>query len=1197
MTETMNDSMTETAQKIEARLLDPLTFPLHSRRLIEASAGTGKTYTITALYLRLLLGDGDPGNAREIALRVDQILVVTFTEAATEELRDRIRSRIQDAWRALKGEVTSDPFLNDLIDRQDDPETAAELLEIAARQMDEAAIFTIHGFCQRMLKHHAFESGSLFETELITDDSVLLRQAVLDIWRGMIYPRNDALGRAIQEVWSSPDSLQAELRPLLGRSELSLVPALATDDLEQRWTTWQQWLKQFRQDWLENSDDLAELIQQSGVNKNSYRKASVPKWLASIGAFASGETDQVPDEAIGKLAQSQLAAKTPAGKVVPEHPLFELCERFCEEQLPLRELLLTRARTDIEQRFQKIKRDARQLSFDDLLIQLDQALNPIPGGEQNSELCRAITGQYPVAMIDEFQDTDALQYRIFTTLYSDTPAHGLFMIGDPKQAIYGFRGADIFTYIQARREVTDHYTLATNWRSSSAMIGAVNQLFEQAGRPFIYDDDIPFIPVQPSSHADRKPFTLHGRQPAALQFWFDGQPFVSKGDYLQQMADACASDIQRKLQAGQSGDALLGDQPLSAGDLAVLVRNRQEASAVRDALALRQIPSVYLSGRDSVFNTQEAFDLKLLLQAVAEPQDERRLRAALATALLNYPARYLDQLANDEQLWEALVAEFTDYQQTWERLGVLPMLRRLMRRRALAESLQQQGQGERRLTDLLHLGEILQKASLEQESSAALMRWYSDQLQRPNGESDEQRIRLESDSRLVTIITIHKSKGLEYPLVYLPFGCSYTKAREPMYHDDNDRLCFDLDAKSADGLEAADKERLAEDLRLLYVALTRSVHACFIGLANLPDGQSRSKSGLHRSALGYLLLDGAQSSERLNESLQAMTEAASVQLMSPPEPERQAGLFDLPEEALEMGVARDFQRVLRRDWRISSYSALVSHGHSDPVLPGLDLEVVDEQSANEPVLEPAHDIFSFPKGAQAGTFLHELFEQIDFTDYAGDVDELLEQRCMLAGYDEVWQSVLKTLLDDVLQTSLNPGASDGAGDIRLGQIGLNDRLVEMEFVMPSHALNADKLNQLLRQHDPLTRRAGQLSFDTLKGMLKGFIDLVFVHQGRYYILDYKSNHLGMKLSDYNQQALEQAMIDHRYDFQYQLYALALHRLLMSRLPDYNFEQHFGGVFYLFLRGMKPEQPGNGVFHCRPEQALVEGLDQLFRGDN
>ncbi|GGK61231.1 exodeoxyribonuclease V subunit beta [Amphritea balenae] len=1176
----------------DVKLLDPLTFPLHGRRLIEASAGTGKTYTITALYLRLLLGQGQ-GQGEMIAegepLRVDQILVVTFTEAATEELRDRIRNRIQEAGQVFRGSATSDPFLQQLKQSQTDPEKAAKLLELAVRQMDEAAIFTIHGFCQRMLKQHAFESGSLFETELITDDGGLKRQALLDIWRELIYPLAPDLSEAIQQIWPTPDMLMNDLRQMLGRSELKLIPALDYSDLEQQWHKSQQWLNSFCQQWQANDVDLAELIQNSGVNKNSYRKASVPKWLAAISAYAAGEIRQVPETELAKLCQSALADKTPANKDTPCHPLFELCDQYFEQKLPLRELLLTRTRHALEQRFAGLKSDLRQLSFDDLLSQLDAALQSRSG----DSLTSAIANQYPVAMIDEFQDTDLLQYRIFTTLYLDCRDRGLFMIGDPKQAIYGFRGADIFTYIKARRQVTDHYTLATNWRSSGAMVESVNRLFQQSGAPFIYDTDIPFIPVVAGGQADKKPFTLYGKPAQAMQFWFDDQPLISKADYLQIMATACASDIDSKLQAGTAGEALLGDEPLQASDLAVLVRNRQEATAVRTALSDRGIASVYLSGRDSVFSSREAFDLNLLLLAVAEPLDERRLRAALASSLLNYPARYLERLSSDEQLWEQLVAEFSDYRECWLKLGLLPMLRRLIQRRQLAESLQQQFQGERRLTDLLHLGEILQRASLEQESITALLRWFSDQLLQPNGESDEQRVRLESDSGLVTVITIHKSKGLEYPLVYLPFACSYFKTKQPLFHDKDDQFCFSLKLKDEDSLALADRERLAEDLRLLYVAVTRSVHACYIGLASIPDGQSRKKSGLYRSALGYLLLDGLDNNDELPARLDALTANDGISVCQPPQSDQQRDLFDLPEPEVVEYSASLFQRKLKRDWRISSYSALVSHHGSAPPLPGLDLEVLDEQDS-APVIAPVENIFSFPKGAQAGTFLHELFEEIEFTDHRTELTPLLEQKCQLAGYDLRWIPVLEQLLDDALKSSLGTSV---ATDFCLADLAPHQRLVEMEFMLPSKGLSAQSLNKIITEHDPLSAQAGELVFDHLQGMLKGFIDLTFEYQGRYYILDYKSNFLGDEIADYSTDQLALAMIDHRYDLQYQLYTLALHRLLKSRLPDYDYQQHVGGVFYLFLRGMRSDQPGSGVFHCKPELKLVEALDSLFDGES
>ncbi|UTW01796.1 exodeoxyribonuclease V subunit beta [Amphritea atlantica] len=1175
----------------KVKILDPLRFPLSGRRLIEASAGTGKTYTITALYLRLLLGTDEP----ESALRVDQILVVTFTEAATEELRDRIRSRIQDACLVFRGAATSDPFLQQLAERQDDLQRSARLLEYASRQMDEAAIFTIHGFCQRMLRQHAFESGSLFETELITDTGPLLRQALLDCWRELIYPADNELSEAIQQVWQGPDKLQTELKPLLGRPELQLIPRLDTTNLLQQWQESQAWLEVFRQQWLDHLEraeiDLAELIQASGVNKNSYRKTSVPNWLEAIYRYARGESRTLPETEIGKFCQSLLADKTPAGKKVPEHPLFELCEAFFEHRLPLRELLLTYIRERVEQRFHKFKQDYRLLSFDDLLSHLDAALQQ----DRSGLLASAINKQFPVAMIDEFQDTDLLQYRIFSTLYPENADSGLFMIGDPKQAIYGFRGADIFTYIKARREVTDHYTLEINWRSSKQMIASVNRLFSHSEAPFIYNDDIPFLPVKEAGKADKTPFTLYGREPAALQFWYSGEDFVSRQDYLQQMAQGCACDIDGKLRAASEGAALIGEQPLQASDIAILVRNRGEAAAVMEALSDRGIHSVYLSGRDSVFSSREAFDLLLLLQAVAEPQDESRLRAALATSLLNYPASWLDQLSSDEQLWEQLIAEFSDYRDKWLQLGVLPMLRRLMRQRQLAETLQQQPQGERRLTDLLHLGEILQRASMEQEGVSALLRWYGDQLLNPNGESDEQRLRLESDSGLVTVITVHKSKGLEYPLVYLPFACSFKKARDPLFHDHNDRLCFHLDRKDPDSLAQAETERLAEDLRLLYVALTRSVYGCYIGLASIADGQSR-KSGLHRTALGYLLLKGADSDTGLQERLQQLCADKRMTFTRPPDGDQQRGLFDLPEAPLPQCDVRSFKRRLKRDWRISSYSALVSHHSTAPPLPGLDLEVIDEKNApeTEPV-EAVDDIFSFPKGAQAGTFLHELFESIDFTDHRNGLEGLLEQKCQIAGYETRWIPVLHQLLDDVLYTPLT--AKRPVSDHRapcLADIGNRQRLVEMEFMLPAKGLDAGRLNQIISQYDALSQQAGTLEFDTLRGMLKGFIDLVFEYQGRYYILDYKSNHLGNRPELYSGAALDSAMIDHRYDLQYQLYTLALHRLLQSRIPDYQYETHFGGVFYLFLRGMRAGSPDSGVFHCRPPAELIDQLDRLFR---
>jgi len=1180
------------------KALNPLTFPLQGQQLIEASAGTGKTYTITALYLRLLLGFG---NINDRPLGPDQILVVTFTEAATEELRDRIRSRIVDARTAFlqRDENIKDPFLLELKQRSQDISHAVKLLEQAIRQMDEAAIFTIHGFCQRMLKRHAFESGSLFENELTKDDQSLVRSAVLDFWRNTIYPLNQPLTELVlNECWKTPDQLVMELRGLLSMSELQVLPDLSNSDLQCAYDDRIALINAFKQSWLANEDDLVSLIQASGINKRSYTKASLPKWIAQIDQYASSELLEPGKTLLGvmqRFTQTRLNEKTDKGEA-PQHPLFAQLEQYLTDRVPVKEILLGKALSEVEQRLSLAKRQYQLQTFDDLLTDLNRALT----SEQGDALSNAISQQFPVAMIDEFQDTDPLQYGIFSALYSDQINTALVMIGDPKQAIYAFRGADIFTYIQARRAVSETYTLETNWRSTLSMVGAVNKLFEFADSAFIYDQDIPFYPVN-AADKNSKRFTIQTLEPPALTLWRDqGEEALNKGAYLTKFAQSTAAEIDRLL----VGDANIGERSVEGSDIAVLVRDRFEAEEVRRALAVYEHPCVYLSNQDSVFNSIEAVELSLILAAVEAPQNERGLKAALATELLMLGMEQLDLLNHDENLWEEVVTEFTEYREIWLKRGVLPMLSYLMQQRNLAADLLGQMSGERRLTNILHLAELLQQESSQLEGLTGLIRWFNEQVSSPSGGSDEQILRLESERNLVTIVTVHKSKGLEYPIVFLPFACNFRETKTAFYHDDSGHAILDMSAQE-ESLEQAEKERLAEELRLLYVALTRSVYSCYVGVSHLRIGNSKS-SRLSESALGYLLLQSGLELDDALSQLQASTDA--IQVVAPPNIGAQKDLFAVDVDVNVGMNARQFDGQIDRDWRVSSYSALSRHNssHYIPELPGLDLEVVGEAA-----LVPSSDvpegnnIFTFPKGANAGTFLHTVFEEISFYAYhnlphpmAEEVlgkeartlyQRQIEEQLVLAGYDEHWLPVIEALINNVLKADLN-----GNGLI-LGDIADNDCLVEMEFMLSAEHITVSALESLIRRYDPLSAKAAPLSFEPLKGMLKGFIDLLFRKGDRYYVLDYKSNHLGYEASCYNEEALNNAMVEHRYELQYLLYSLAVHRLLKQRIPNYRYEQHFGGVYYLFLRGMD-EGSRLGIFNCRPEQALIEKLDQLFAGE-
>ncbi|EGQ9191201.1 exodeoxyribonuclease V subunit beta [Vibrio parahaemolyticus] len=1187
--------------------LEPMTFPLHGARLIEASAGTGKTFTIAGLYLRLLLGHGSAETRHRVPLTVDQILVVTFTEAATAELRDRIRARIHDARIAFARGQSSDPVIQPLLNEFDDHKQAAEILLQAERQMDEAAVYTIHGFCQRMLTQNAFESGSRFNNEFVTDESHLKAQVVADYWRRNFYPLPFTLAGEIRQLWSSPSALLSDISNYLTGAPLSLsVPAmkgsladLHTENLKK--------IDELKAQWRESQDDFFTLISDSDINKRSYTKKSLPTWLEAVNAWAATETTgyDYPDK-LEKFAQNVLLEKTPKGSA-PQHAVFEAIETFLANPISLKAPLLAHAIEHCRAMLANAKNQKQWLSFDDLLTQLSASIDT----DESELLAARIRTLYPVAMIDEFQDTDPLQYSIFSRIYLNNPECGLFMIGDPKQAIYGFRGADIFTYIKARNQVRAHYTLGTNWRSSADMVQAVNQVFALPDSPFIYDSDIPFLPVKYSPNAEKRIWTMGGQKQPALTYWLqeaDDKP-LPKGEYLTRMAEATASQIQTILTQAQQGQACLVNgekqKAVQAGDIAVLVRTGSEGRMIKQALADKGIASVYLSNRDSVFTSSVAQDLQRLLQAVLTPENDRALRASLASELFALDAASLDALNNDEIVWENAVNEFKEYRKLWVQRGVLPMLRAVISKRHIAERLLEEGassqgeNGERVLTDLMHIGELLQQASNELDSDHGLLRWLAQSISDAEnglGGSDDQIQRLESERNLVQIVTIHKSKGLEYDLVFLPFVFSYREASEAKYYDAaSDRTVLDITGNDA-SMKQADKERLAEDLRLIYVALTRAVYACFIGASPLRNGRStKEPTGVHRSAIGYLIQNGQEGS--INDLHQGLTkqqdELDCVVVADPPSQLEEK--YVAPQEEIHDLSAKELQNPIDRNWRITSYSGLVKQGshhveHDATIeITGFDIDSSEEQDEAD-LLEPERSIFTFPRGARPGTFLHSLFEEIEFTQPATTAENtqiilgLMESEQL----DEEWLPILQQLIDTVLATPL-----DGKS-LLLNQKAPSQRLVEMEFLLPIEVLSAPALNRVIQRHDPLSAKAGDLGFQTVQGMLKGFIDLVFEHQGKYYVLDWKSNHLGDDVTSYHGEALKSAMAEHRYDLQYQIYALALHRFLRSRLANYQYEQHFGGVYYLFLRGMDG-QSDHGIFAAKPTLDFLQEMDRLIDG--
>lgn len=1245
-----------------SNLLQPLTFPLHGSRLIEASAGTGKTWTIAALYVRLVLGHGgDDGYARP--LLPSDILVMTFTRAATRELSNRVRERLIEAAAYFRGEsARADAYLDALLESYPDDAArsqAAHRLMLAAETMDEAAIFTIDAWCQRMLREHAFDSGSLFDEELVSDEAALFEDAAHDYWRQQVYPLDAKLLEPLLECWADVGQLKASVRELAARRDWlergSDSPGEKLGALIGRLQRFQRSrVLELKEGWSGRANRMEQWInaEREAAPKCFHgakmKPESVAKWFDALRNWAQDDHLVHPDlnqtawNRLGPDGLLDACAKGYAPSIPADFDEVPRLRAALEELEPLKHALYRHAALAIARRMEELKRNARQFGFADMLDRLQQALQ----GDNGGALRQRIIDQYPVALVDEFQDTAPNQYRIFDLLYrvdANDRALGLFLIGDPKQSIYGFRGADIHSYLAARRATEGrHYMLGTNFRSTASLVAAVNQVFLHAeggnGRDghargaFRFRAEgvnpLPFDAVDANGRKER--LVGAGGPLAALVVSCTEADGIKKDDYRAFFAHHCAEHIAGLLNDERAGFAG-GDggfKRLQPADIAVLVRDRKEASAIRHALARRRIASVYLSDKDSVIDSEEAADVLRWLTAMANPLDGGLARAAFATRTAGLPLAELARLSADELAWEQRVEQLKTLHLVWQRQGVLAMLRRFIHELGLPSALLAQPGGERRLTNLLHLAELLQTASRQLDGEQALIRWLAEQIEAGGDSGDERVLRLESDAELVKVVTVHKSKGLEYPLVYLPFAVTARKAdkRNRSFLEFTDGTgTRHVDMALSDGaLEAVEEARLAEDLRLLYVALTRPRHFLWLGVAALAARREGTNT-LHESALGYLLTGGealpASGLALRWEQVKGGCDAIAIDRLEAPD---SVTLLQREDLQAPLVAARRYDGDFERDWSVGSFTSLtrrnpqdMSHlfasdlaadnvafagwdertaapagmAAGDARVPrtALQAKLLEQQALADAMQRIADEPWHrFPRGSVPGNFLHEQLEWMAHEGFATVDDPQFDTRLLRRIERAGWANRQDDALAWLRAVATTPLPALGAP-----LSALHGALPELEFWFPSERLSSGALDRLCRRHvlPGLPRPA--LPERRLHGMLKGFMDLVFEHEGRYWVLDYKSNALGGNDSAYHAKALAAGMAEHRYDIQGALYMLALHRLLRSRLGEaYDPAEQLGGAMFFFLRGIGHAQT-RGCCVLAPEPGLLDGLDALF----
>ena len=1251
--------------------LNALSYPLYGSSLIEASAGTGKTYTIAALYVRLILGHGGQ-SAFVQPLAPPQILVMTFTKAATQELIDRIQKRLADIAQALRQNTNADgdPLVQGLLQSyssQEEKNNAAWRLFEASNQMDEACVLTIDAWCQRVLKEYAILTGQPFDEELSVQEQEIQTHATEDFWRRHVYPLSQDNAKALKLTWTKgfeslvllmkkhfeAYSLQVNVRQeqegdeplaseelghLIDRWRLKAVALHRelSQDLAADLRLMQSWLEHeqihFATDWdgrRFNGEKLSETLK------------DLLSWCESKDSMGVVSLDH---KQCLKLTKGGLLKMLRTGvvKEVPEY--FERFSQSCELLFslePLSKILEPFVVEQIQAQVDLIKRQRRVFGFADLLSRLFQGLK----NEHAKELKEKIRQQFPAILIDEFQDTSPIQYAIFNEIY-DIKRNDLStcvcLIGDPKQSIYAFRGADVNIYIKAKEATRGrHFVLSKNYRSTQSVVDVVNAFFERAEASsqgaFLYGSkDVSPLPyVSVVANGVKQEFVTKGESRSVLKWACDLTP--KAGSQLrEEFSQHCAQQVLEWLQSeGVGFSSTLGvqehDEPfvaLKPSDIAILVRTGTEARAVRRALSQRGIASVFMSDRDSVFQSQQARDLLHWLKAVHRCMDARLLRAALASPMFGLSQVELKTLLTQDEVFDGYSALVKRLHDTWNNKGVFAMLRETLFALSLPQQWMNKGEGgERALTNVLHLAEILQSWSVSLKTPQSLINALTQTIVTDSNDLDEHTLRLESESDVVRVITIHKSKGLEFPIVMMPFLGIYKKAQA------KDKVTALVDGVEVD----PEQERLREDLRLLYVGLTRAVHALWLGLGRL-KGTQKQECTTHLSAAGYLI-----SADHFALNADSLREALTEQFGSDPRvevvfvngDEKPQGRYEML-EALHSKPARAYTKRFDVTYKISSFSSLLRWQDAQSMqLPSwAPMGGADDEPPLEVSFALTADRFNgssdhesvlpiwryLPGGVEFGNWVHELLQSL--VDESVGFHHIQTQDPLYVSLIEPRIQTLQNLVSvnailkkhpHFRQTSLLLGSGDVLdgdqtdvlrawieewmrsiysipllGQCTLGE--LESKLTEMEFWLSIESFNALAFTQACSRHALPHLEREQFSVLDWHGLMMGFMDLVCHIDGRYWVIDYKTNQLGVKEDAYSTSNLEQDVANNHYDIQAGIYLLALHRHLKTRLKDaYDPNLHLGGAIVWYLRGVGLHN--NGMLMLKANAEWMNDLEK------
>lgn len=1155
----------------------PLYFAIkQGLTLVEASAGTGKTYSLVRVVARQLI---------ELNIPVEKILIVTFTKAATAELHTRLFELLNDIFTQLTTKVPVDQAENiDLVDKwknSTDKESYIKRLQLAISNFDQAKIFTIDGFFQRLQQDTSLLYSFPTDFDLITEDNEFLEKAINHYWRKHTYAlseehyqkfinflHKDKLKKFVAHRRQNPTvkldkeysqdgtiegflKLENEVILFLKKEKSQLIGLIAPKP--------------------EGINNKVKTIWKEGKGKDG--ADSLVNDLENDSLILTKENYEILELFIHSATSTKIWKKdTQAAQEIFFTPIkrdfFTQLETKLDElkkyEEALTPILIAKAATEVISQVNTLKNQAKIQTHSDITESLYKALN----SNSKHHLVKLARTRYTSVFIDEFQDTSPQQCHIFTTLFKDPVTQQdspyFFIIGDPKQSIYKFRGADVYSYLEVATQADCSFTLDTNYRSNAHCVSACNAIFSQASDPFLTEERIKFTPV--NSHDTST--DIHNTGLVIKQI----DDTTTKTALTAKTVTDIVYEISTLIASGIKPSAI-----------AILISKNNDVNAYTKALHQANI-SYSRQTSSSVFSTVDAQEFKILLHSLIHPKDIKALRCALLL-----PALGQGKLLPD--IDSSLISEWKKLHELWINKGLLTMVRSLEESFPIKQNLLLYPDALRKITNFAHLTELLNKHEKSSNISPNnLISWLelASNGKLNSADNMEQELRIETDKEAIQFLTQFKSKGLEFDYVFLPTGHEAQvlspEKTSTIYHDEQlqPRL-----STAQNHIEKRTSEGLADQIRLLYVSLTRAKLQCYLYI------NKKAKNCLLRDSI----LDNNTSIEDLINTHKGIKQKKLIEEIPPP-------LKTIENKEKILKTQNPLTSIPAQQKTTSSFSGITR---------GLDNIADYDFIAEPPQLHPTNDSDyknnwecdtlwdDFKAGADLGLVLHEVFEKIDFKRFSDTqhIQEIVIKK--LDHYLPFHQSNLPTSsqryaisvkLTKFIQKWLTHKID---ADLTLSNIEQKNRLIEPRFLLSAQEFSLEKFAYFLEESTPkdlpdsYTNSLKQLSSSQLSGFLDGFIDLIFHHQGRYHILDWKTN----QIQKNNHQYLADKMADSHYFLQYHIYLLALDRLLNQSLKDhYSPEQHLGNVYYIFLRGLDLNRTGSGVYSSKLSPANINRLRQL-----